>query len=44
MKTKKTGFEKIKIVDNSYSDEEEKKSWYQQLSFYIDPKINIATV
>ena len=36
--------DKIKIVDNSYSDEEEKKSWYQQLSICIYPKINIAIV
>ena len=25
--------DKIKIVDNSYSDEEGKKSWYQQINF-----------
>ena len=34
----------IKIVDNSYSDEEGKKSWCQQISFCIYPKINIAIV
>ena len=36
--------DKIKIVDNSYSDEEGKKSWYQQINFCIYPKINIAMV
>ena len=36
--------DKIKIVDNSYSDEEGKKSWYQPINFCIYPKINIAMV
>ena len=35
---------KIKSVDNSYSDEEGKKSWCQQINFCIYPKINIAVV